>query len=249
MGSRKAVPVDTDRGIDLKNPDLYTDEKYHALFALLRAEEPVYWNPEADASGFWAITRYDDVVRVVQDPETFSSALENGGNRLFDKQEVAAGRGEAASPDDGSASAHAVKLLADFSLIPSAVREILRWAAPLMHMRRTAMKEAEIGGRTIRKGDKVVVWFNSANRDEQKWMNAQRFDVTRFADKAVPHLAFGHGPHHCLGWRFAELQLKVALEELLRQLPDIRASGSVRRLRSNFIGGIKELPVTFTPRG
>ena len=88
---RKATPL-TGVDVDLKNPDLYTDENYHAVFARLRAQEPVYWNPEADSTGFWAITKYDDVVRVVQDPETFSSALENGGNRIYNKQDVSVGQ-------------------------------------------------------------------------------------------------------------------------------------------------------------
>jgi hypothetical protein len=133
-------------------------------------------------------------------------------------------------------------------LIASAVKEITRWATPLMHIRRTAMKDVEIGGRLIRKGDKVVVWYNSANREEAKWPDSSDFDVGRFTDRgATAHIAFGSGPHHCLGWRAAELQIKVALEELLNRLPDFRVTEPARILRSNFIGGIKELNIAFTP--
>lgn len=410
---RKAVPASR-AAIDLKNPDLYLDETYHALFSRLRANEPVYWNPEAESAGFWAITKYDDVVRIVQDPETFSAAIENGGMRIFNAREVAAeprahllsmdppqhtqlrrvlqplfvpqrvanmestirarmtrlinkiagaGKAEFVSsiaapltlglltdlldvPENDSANllkwsnafigdddedyqesveyrqqcvaemdkyalrllserkgrrgedfvsllsrveidgkamdidtyttnfgafliagnettrhslsagilalslfpAEKERLFANRSLIDSAVKEVIRWATPLMHVRRTAMADVEIGGRKIKKGDKVVVWYNSANRDEEKWDRSMQFNIRRFTKRtATPHLAFGHGPHHCLGWRMAELQLRVALEELLERLPDIRATQPVRFLRSNFIGGIKKLPVVFTP--
>jgi linalool 8-monooxygenase len=411
--ARKATPTN-ETGIDLKNPNLYAGETYHAVFSQLRAKEPVYWNPEAGSTGFWAVTKYDDVVRVVQDPATFSAALGNGGMRIFDAREVAEGprahllsmdppqhtklrralqplfapqrvarmestiRGrmtrlidviaEARQAEFVSAIAapltlglltdlldvpesdsgrllkwsnafigdddedyqetveyrqqcvtdmeqYAIKLLserkggpgedfvsllanatiegetmdidtyttnfgaflvagnettrhslsagvvalslfpmekerllADWSLIDSAVKEIIRWATPLMHVRRTAMGDVEIGGKKIKKGDKVVVWYNSANRDEEKWADAGQFDVARFTERTVaPHLAFGSGPHLCLGWRMAELQVRVALEELLRRLPDFRATDAIRRLKSNFIGGIKELPVVYTP--
>ena len=118
----------------------------------------------------------------------------------------------------------------------------------LMHVRRTAMADVEIRGSKIKKGDKVVVWYNSANRDEDKMDGSMEFSIRRFTKgAATPHLAFGHGPHHCLGWRMAELQLRVALEEILERLPDIHATQPVHLLRSNFIGGIKRLPVVFTP--
>ena len=92
------------------------------------------------------------------------------------------------------------------------------------------------------------MWYYSANRDEEKWRNPLEFDVKRFAGtRTVPHISFGIGPHHCLGWRLAELQVRVVFEEVLRRFPDIRVADPVRRLRSNFISGIKELPVMFTP--
>jgi linalool 8-monooxygenase len=411
---RKAVPIQ-DGGLDLKDPDLYAQETCHAVFAQLRAQDPVYWNFEADSAGFWVVTRYDDIVRVAQDPKTFSAAVENGGMRIFNAadvtpqprsfllsmdppqhtdlrralqplftpQRVAAAEGairarmtrlidaiaetgqaefvsavaapltlgfltdlldvpESHSPKlmkwsnafigdddeeyqesieyrrqcvaemdryaldllserkdgqgedfvsligratvDGRAldidtytqnfaaflvagnetTRHSLsagvlalslfpsqkeRLLADRSLIGSAIKEIMRWATPVIHVRRTAMKDVTLGGKRIRRGDKVVIWYTSANRDEEKWAEAAQLDIARFTDRAAtPHLAFGTGPHHCLGWRFAELQMRVALEELLDRLPDLRAVQPVRRLRSNFVGGIKELPVIFAPR-
>jgi linalool 8-monooxygenase len=141
------------------------------------------------------------------------------------------------------------KITADPSLFDGAVKEILRWATPLMHVRRTATRDVWLGHHLIKKGDKVVVWYASANRDEEKWVDPERFDLCRFSDKSVsPHFAFGAGPHHCLGWRLAELQVKIALQEMLLRLPNLRLSTPVRRLRSNFVYGIKEMFITFTAR-
>lgn len=141
------------------------------------------------------------------------------------------------------------KLIADPGLIPVAVKELIRWATPLRHVRRTAMCDTMLGGKSIRKGDKVVVWYSSANRDETVWADAATLRVDRYLERnAVRHMAFGSGAHFCLGWRYAEIQMSVLLEELLRELPDIRSEAPVARLRSNFVAGIKKLPVTFTPR-
>jgi linalool 8-monooxygenase len=413
--TRRAVPIDKPDIVDLKDPDIYAENRHDELFARLRAEEPVYWNPEADGPGFWVITRYSDAARIVRDASTFSAAAENGGMRIFNIQDVGAdpavphflsmdppnhtdlrraisgaftankialmeprirarvkgllnavaARGEAdfvaavAAPttlgvltdlldvpetdassllkwsnclvgdDDPDyqptveyrlqvvdeldtyaarlfserlhrrgrdvaslmtnakiggrtlslpefsvnfaafviagnettrhAIAHGmlaltlfpaqqVALLRDPLLIDSAVKEIIRWASPLMYVRRTAMIDVEIGGKAIKAGEKVVVWYYSANRDEEKWRNPLEFDVKRFAGaRTMPHISFGTGPHHCLGWRLAELQVRVVFEEVLRRFPNIRVADPIRRLRSNFISGIKELPVTFTP--
>jgi len=142
------------------------------------------------------------------------------------------------------------KLLDDPSLIPSAVQEIVRWVSPVLHMRRTATEDTEIRGQKIKKGDKVVMWYASGNRDEEKWDDPFRFDVTRYTKpNAATQLGFGAGQHFCLGSRLAELQLKVLFEELLRRFPDIHVSGPVRRMRSNFIYGLKEMPVAYTPEG
>lgn len=416
----KAEKLDIDGGPDLKDPDLYMRDEHHDVFRRLRAQSPVYWNPEADAAGFWAITRYDDIEAISKNPKLFSSAKDNGGHRIFNENEIdennteasmisldppehaayrrmvtpgfvpkrisgmedrirarvtrlldrLEGRGAngaevefvdavaAALPievlaelfgvpesdgpklfewsnatvgeddpelrvsDDymrqciGEMAAYAAglwqarlekpgedlismlahskipnadgksepmsfpayigtfillvvagnettrnsitggllalsqhpeeraKLLADPKLIPSAVQEIIRWVSPVLHMRRTATEDTEIAGQKISKGDKVVMWYASANRDETKWDDPYRFDVTRYTDPQTPtQLGFGVGQHFCLGSRLAELQLRILFEELLRRFPDIHVTGPARRLRSNFIGGIKDMPV------
>jgi linalool 8-monooxygenase len=418
----KAEKLDMD-GPDLKDPDLYMRNEHHEVFKALRAQEPVYWNPEADAAGFWAVTRYDDVEAISKNPKLFSSAKHMGGHRIFNENEIdenqtdasmisldppehaayrrmvtpgfvpkrisgmedrirarvvrlldrlaEKGKGGAsvefvdavaaalpievlaelfgvpesdgpklfewsnatvgeddpelrvsddymrqciiematyaaglwqnrlAQPGDDLISmlAHSnipnaegkaepmsfpayigtfillvvagnettrnsisggllalsenpgerAKLIADPSLIPSAVQEIIRWVSPVLHMRRTATEDTEIRGQKIARGDKVVMWYASANRDEEKWADPFRFDVTRYTDaQAATQLGFGVGQHFCLGSRLAELQLRILFEELLKRFPDIHVAGPVRRLRSNFIAGIKEMPVKLT---
>jgi cytochrome P450 len=132
------------------------------------------------------------------------------------------------------------KLLKDMSLMDSAVEEILRWVSPLHHMARTATADAEIRGQRIRAGDRLLMWYPSANRDEEVFEDPYRFDITRTPNE---HLAFGIGEHFCLGAGFARRELKVMFEELFRRFPDIELAGEPERLRSNFINGTKHLPV------
>jgi cholest-4-en-3-one 26-monooxygenase len=136
------------------------------------------------------------------------------------------------------------RLVADPSLIPSAVEEILRFESPLIHFRRTATQDTEIRGVGIRGGDKVTIWYPSANRDEDTFPDADTFDVGR---KPNAHVAFGIGEHFCLGSNLARLELNVIFEELLRRFPDIQLAGEPRRLRSNFVNAIKYMPVRFRP--
>ncbi|MGB3810371.1 MAG: cytochrome P450 [Parvibaculum sp.] len=416
----KTEKLELDGAPDLKDPDLYMRNEHHDVFTKLRQSDPVYWNPEADAAGFWAITRYDDIEAISKNPKLFSSAKQKGGHRIFNENEIDENQTEAsmisldppehaayrrmvtpgfvpkritgmedrirarvtrlldrlaergkdgtevefvdavaaalpievlaelfgvpesdgpklfewsnatvgeddpelrvsddymrkcvmemagyaaglwqqrlAQPGDDLISmlAHSnipnadgkpepmsfpayigtfillvvagnettrnsisggllalsenpeqrVKLLNDPSLMPSAVQEIIRWVSPVLHMRRTATEDTEIRGQKIAKGDKVVMWYASANRDEEKWADPFTFDVARYAHPNVPtQLGFGVGQHFCLGSRLAELQLSILFEELFKRFPDIHVSGPVRRLRSNFIAGIKEMPV------
>jgi cytochrome P450 len=133
------------------------------------------------------------------------------------------------------------RLLADRSLIPTAVEEILRWTPSLLHFRRTATRDVEFGGKRIRAGDKVALWYVSGNRDEEQFPDASRFDVGRNPNK---HLAFGLGsPHYCLGAHLARLELRIWLEEMLPTLGRIEPAGPPRRLRSNFFHGVKSLPI------
>ena len=132
------------------------------------------------------------------------------------------------------------RLLGDPSLFSTAVKEIVRCVSPFLHMRRTATCDTRIGGQAIQKGDKVVVWYLSGNFDEAVFDDPERFDVGR---RGPPQIGFGFGQHFCLGFRLAELQLRVLFEELLLRFPEIEPSGPARRVRSNFVNGIKSLPV------
>jgi cytochrome P450 len=136
------------------------------------------------------------------------------------------------------------RLQADMSLLDSAVEEMLRWTSPLHHMAREATADVEIRGQTIRAGEKVLMWYPSANRDEDIFEDPYRFDITREPNE---HLAFGIGEHFCLGAGFARKEMKVMFEELFRRFPDIQIDGEPERLRSNFINGVKHLPVTYSP--
>jgi cholest-4-en-3-one 26-monooxygenase len=137
------------------------------------------------------------------------------------------------------------RLLADPSLIPSAVEEILRFESPLIHFRRTATQDTKIRGVKISSGDKVTIWYPSANRDEEIFPDADTFDIGR---KPNAHVAFGIGEHFCLGSNLARLELNVMFEELLRRLPEIQLAAEPKRVRSNFINAIKRMPVRFGPR-
>ena len=129
-------------------------------------------------------------------------------------------------------------------LLPGAIEEILRWTSPVGHILRVATADAQVRGRAIRAGDKVVVWTPSANRDEEVFADADRFDLERTPNE---HIAFGYGEHFCLGAHLARLELRVMVEELLRRLPDIELDGPVQRLHSIQLFGPKHIPVKFTP--
>ncbi len=129
------------------------------------------------------------------------------------------------------------------SVIDLAVEEIVRWASPVMYFRRNVTQDTEIRGQKIPAGDKVSVWYISANRDEDVFDEPFRFDVRRSPNE---HIAFGHGHHFCLGFNLARLEIKVLFEELTKRVTRIESVGDISRLRSNFISGIKHLPVRFT---
>ena len=396
--------------MDLYDPEIYAERVPHEEFAVLRREAPVYWHREADGPGFWALTKYEDIVTVSQDSQTFSSY--RGGTNIDDVPEdalamirtlmlnmdppkhtvyrrlVATGftpamirkmephvrevtarvidsiaqKGECdfvtevaaelplqviaailgvphderhlmfewsnrlsgfvdpeftTSPEDGRQAAAELfmyghqlagkrrqepqddlittllraeidgqalseaefdaffmllvvagnettrngisgamrafmehpdqrqRLIDDPSMIPIAVEEMLRWVSPLNYFRRTAARDTEIRGQKIREGEKVVMYYPSGNRDEEIFEDPYTFDVNRAPN---PHMAFGGGGHHfCLGASLARLEIRVMFEELFRRLPDMDFAGEPKRLRSNFINGIKHLPVRFTP--
>ena len=136
-------------------------------------------------------------------------------------------------------------LYAEPSLLPTAVEEFLRWGTPVMHFRRTVTRDTDVNGFPVKEGDKVCIWYIAANRDDTVINDPFRFDVRRDPN---PHVAFGGGgPHFCLGANLARLEIRVMFEELIRRQPRIEQSGPVQRLRSNFINGIKHLPIALTP--
>lgn len=402
----ETVPVSP----DLKDPDLYVDHMPYEVFADLRQSNPVYWNPETDGSGFWAVTRHADIVEVSRQPLLFSSAYANGGHRIFNENEVGlTGAGDSAvgipfisidppthtqyrkvimpalspvrlgdieariearverllaeipmdeavdlvpllsaplplltlaellgvpaerwtdlyrwtnafvgeddpefrqspeamgqimgeffafaqdlfeqrraspGPDiatllanaeiDGQPTpfrdfvgnlilvlvggnettrnsfSHTITALsqhpeqwdllrADPELLKTATAEMVRYASPVIHMRRTATADTTIGGQAIRKGDKVVLYYSSGNRDEAVFERPDAFDVTR---KNVQHVGFGAGQHVCVGSRLAEMQLRVGFRLLAKRVFRFEVVAPSRRFRSNFINGLKNL--------
>jgi cholest-4-en-3-one 26-monooxygenase len=127
-----------------------------------------------------------------------------------------------------------------------ATEEILRWASPVMYFRRNVTRDTEIGGKAVKEGDKITLWYISGNRDEDVFDDPFAFDITRSPNN---HIAFGGGgPHFCLGAQLARMEIYVLFEELAKRVDHVEALGEPDRLRSNFIGGIKHLPVRYHPR-
>ena len=130
------------------------------------------------------------------------------------------------------------------ALIGEGLEELLRWASPVYHFRRTATKDTTLRGKDIKAGDKVVMWFASGNRDDEVFADPYKLDVTR---KNVDNVTFGKGsPHQCLGANLARMEIRLLLEELLPRIKDIEITGEVKYVRSNFVNGIKAFPVKVT---
>jgi cytochrome P450 len=169
------------------------------------------------------------VLLVVAGNETTRNAISHGMKALCDH------------PDQRR------KWAADFEgLADPAVEEIVRWASPVMHFRRTATRDTVLSGQPIKAGEKVVMWYGSANRDEAKFERPFSFDVARTPNE---HVGFGGpGPHHCLGAQLARREIRVMFRELFRRLPDLEITGPPEMLRSNFIHGVKRMPCAWTKR-
>jgi cytochrome P450 len=170
------------------------------------------------------------VLLVVAGNETTRNAISHGMKALCDHP------------------AERAKWMADFEpLAPTAVEEVVRWATPVIHFRRTATRDTELRGQKIRAGEKVVMFYCSGNRDEEVFPEPFRFDVTRSPNE---HVGFGGpGPHFCLGAHLARREITVMFREIFRRLPDLEITGPPARLASNFIHGIKRMPCAFTPGG
>ena len=137
------------------------------------------------------------------------------------------------------------KLRENPALVPNMVSEMIRWQTPVIHMRRTALRDTVLGGKAIKEGDKVVMWYLSGNRDESVFPDADRLIIDR--PNARAHVAFGFGIHRCMGNRLAEMQLRILWEEIIKRFHTVEVVGDVERLPNNFIRGIKDVPVRLHP--
>jgi cytochrome P450 len=188
----------------------------------------------------------DDVLTALVEAEVDGEKLTDAELKMFFFLLVVAGNDTVRSALPGGVLAlveHPVeyaRLRADPALLPGAIEEMLRWHPPVLTFRRTATRDVELGGRRIAAGDKVVVYHVSAHFDERRFAGPFRFDLTRSPND---HVAFGQGPHLCLGAMFARMQLRAFFTEFLARLPQVELDGEPRRLTSNFINGITRLPL------
>ncbi|WP_206243729.1 cytochrome P450 [Novosphingobium terrae] len=137
------------------------------------------------------------------------------------------------------------RLKDDPSLVKGLVDEAIRWTSPVKHFMRNAVEDTQVRGQTIRAMDRLMMCYPSGNRDEEVFVDPARFDITRSPN---PHIAFGFGPHMCLGQHLAKLEMRVLFEELLPHLSSIELAGNPRMVETNFVGGYKTLPIRFTKR-
>jgi cholest-4-en-3-one 26-monooxygenase len=138
------------------------------------------------------------------------------------------------------------RLRQDPSLWPTAVEEMLRWGCSIHNFRRTATRDAEVRGQAIAAGDKIVMYYMSANRDEDVFVDPMRFDVGRQPNE---HVTFGGGGvHYCLGANLARAEIRAMMQQLVERFDDVELVGPARRLRSDFVNGIKEMPISYTQR-
>lgn len=192
----------------------------------------------------------DDLTSTLLNAEVDGERLDELGFNMFFVLLILAGNETTRNAISGGMLAFSehpdqrAKLANDPSLLPTATEEILRYVSPVISMRRTATCDTEIAGQQIRENDKIVMFYPSANRDSDVFENPHDFDISREPNQ---HLAFGWGPHFCLGANLARAEIRCVFSELLTRFPDIEVSGPVRRLRSNTVNSIKSMPVRFTP--
>jgi cholest-4-en-3-one 26-monooxygenase len=247
------------------------EEDRHLLFdwsnRMVGADDPEYQSDDPGEAGAAAAELYvyaaglgearksdprDDVVTRLINAEIDGDRLSQEEFELFCLLLAVAG-----NETTRNATAHGILALIDHPeqfdklrsdpdrYIDGAVEEILRWSTPVMQFRRTAMRDLELRDKVIKAGDKVVMWHISANRDEEVFDEPFLFDIERSPND---HIAFGGGgAHYCLGTNLARMELRLIFREVASRLHDIRLTGEVERLRSNFIGGIKHIPIEFTP--
>jgi cytochrome P450 len=193
----------------------------------------------------------DDLVSAIVTAEVDGEPLSDFEHAMFFVMMMAAGNETTRNLVSGGMLAliqhpeQRQRLRDDPELFPKAVEEMLRWVTPVHHFIRTVRDDVELHGKTIKAGEKIAVWYPAANRDPDVFENPNTFDIGRDPN---PHVTFGGGgPHFCLGFSLAQLEIKVLFEEVLARLPDMELNGPVERMRSNFINGIRHMPVRYTP--
>jgi cytochrome P450 len=192
----------------------------------------------------------EDLMSALVDATVDGRALDDAELQMFFFLVVIAGNDTVRSALPGGVLALAEhpaayrQLRADLDLLPGAVEEILRWHPPVLSFRRTATQDVVLAGQQIQAGDKVVVYHASAHYDSRQFPHPYRFDITRSPND---HLAFGQGPHLCLGAHFGRLQMRIFFREFLTRLPQVEPAGPVVRLTSNFINGVTHLPLNWSP--
>ncbi len=246
-------------------------EDRHKLFEwsnrMLSGDDPDVVSPEANAAAAMEVYAYanelaaerrkcpaDDIITKLISPDEEGNVLDEFEFDLFFVLLMVAGNETTRNAISGGMQAlienpeQWERLKADpQGLKGTAADEIVRWVSPVMDFRRTVMKDTELGGVQLKAGDKIVMYYPSANRDETVFENADQFDVGRNPN---PHIGFGGGgPHYCLGRHLAKLEIELMLETLARKIDTVELTGPVDRLRSNFINGIKRMPVRITPAG
>jgi cytochrome P450 len=240
----------TNRILGLGDPDLVSEDQ-DLLAAALRAGAELAALMKEMAEDRRRRPRRD-LTSVLLDAELEGGALSNEDLTSFFILLVVAG-----NETTRNAISHGMKALcdhpderrrwaADFDgLAASAVEEIVRWASPVIFMRRNLTRDTELFGPAMKEGDKVVLWYASGNRDEAVFREPHRFDLGRAPN---PHVGFGGpGPHFCLGANLARREIRVVFEQIFARLPDLEITGPPARLESNFIHGIKRMPCAFTP--
>lgn len=234
--------------IALLSPDFYVtpEERYRWM----RANAPVYWD---DATGIWGVASYQHVMEVSKDWETFCSGKGSRPDSSvpsminFDPPQHNLRRQIVSSGfTPRRVQEHEPFLRAKVKVLLDAVEEMLRWVTPIQNMNRTATRDTQLGGQDIKEGDRLLLLYPSANRDEAVFVDPERFDIDRAPND---HLAFGgYGRHHCLGAQLARLELRILFEELLARFPVIELAdpgAAVPRRRGNFVLGIESLPIRF----
>ena len=225
--------------------DIDMRERYDALMGCAAEFYQLWMAKVGQPGGFDLISmlqRNPETARMNEDPELFLGnilLLIIGGNDTTRNSISGGVMALNRFPDQYQ------KLRENPKLIPNMVAEMVRWQTPVIHMRRTALEDIELGGQHIRKGDKVVMWYLSGNRDETVFDDADKLVIDR--PNARAHVSFGFGVHRCMGNRLAELQLRVLWEEIMQRFHMVEVVGDVERLPNNFIRGIKDVPVRLHP--